>query len=306
MDCKNILSSSGVEVISTYRAMYDRTDLKTPEAKKNEIKEPTYYIRKGTREEAVRRGIVPLAYKDCEFNIELITSNLKNQNKKAVRKFKIINFPAYEITLKGILSTVIANKIPEQSYIIGAPSGFGKTSFANHCITLMYEQGRLCVPFISLTELAQVRLAEQRKLLKGISSYDFYHGNVVSTKDEYESLICSELQDKAYVKRPIDIIAKFSWSEFIESDMLFCYFTNVESKVLESEIFKTVLTIRGSKGLPTIAMISTSLDPYKSDTYLREYVWNEILEYKNDCSYDRVKHISCWKDYNAPLISKDD
>ena len=84
--------------------------------------------------------------------------------------------------------------------------------------------------------------------------------------------------------------------------VLFCYFTDVKSKIIESDTFKTAITIRGAKGLPTIGIMSTSFNPYKDDKYLSQYVWDEIISYgESDRSYDRVRHISCWKDYNAPF-----
>ena len=87
---------------------------------------------------------------------------------------------------------------------------------------------------------------------------------------------------------------------------MFVHFTDVVSKDLESHVLYQLLNIRGSKGLPTIAMISTSLEPYIKDTMLRELVWNEILEYDVDAnSYDRLIHVSCYKKKNLDFSKND-
>ena len=67
-----------------------------------------------------------------------------------------------------------------------------------------------------------------------------------------------------------------------------------------------LLSIRGAKGLPTIAMISTSLDPYVNDYTLKELVWDEIKSTKDEAdSYDRVTHISCYKKRKDSLALND-
>ena len=70
-------------------------------------------------------------------------------------------------------------------------------------------------------------------------------------------------------------------------------------------MLKTVLDVRGVKGLPTVVLISTSLNPYKNDKVLGELIWDEILAYKSDSHcYDRVYHVSCYKRPNPVLGDK--
>lgn len=301
MESKSIFENSGISVIDDRAILKDREDYK----EKVEIKKPLLYISRGDVESAVKAGIVPEAYKHCDFSIEKIKENQRQQYRSSSRKFIIYDFEKYSDVTQGIISTIIANKIPEQSYIIGAPNGFGKTSFVNSCLLKLHALGRMCTPYISLTELANVRLADERRLLNGIGVDRYYSGKTseieVYSREEYDSAVYSDMDKSNYTKKPINIINKFSWSEYMNCDILFCYFTNVSAKLLESEILKTAVTTRGVKGLPTIVMISTSLNPYKNDQKLAEYVWNELLTYKHEPSYDRLKHVSCYKDYNAPL-----
>lgn len=302
MGSKNIFEQTGLSVVTTQEAMKDRQDLATASIKDN-YKSPMVYIRTGDKLEAVRLGLVPEAYMNCEFDIEKVKENQIEQIKTSARKFFVKRFEDYRDVTSGIISTIISNKIPNQSYIIGAPNGFGKTSFVNTCIIRLHAQGRNCTPYISLSDLAQAKLTNEKRLLSGIGSKEIYKGDSIDAKfEDYDSVVFDGFTSSTYDKKPINIIDRYSWSEYMNCAVLFCYFTDVRSKVLESEMLKTAITVRGAKGLPTIAMISTSLDPYKNDKYLAEYVWNEILAYNNsESSYDRVKHISCYKDYNAPL-----
>lgn len=306
MSIQGILRSSGISVKTTESAVDGRQDLK--EAVTNfEPEPPKLIVRRGDKIEAVRACVVPEAYIDCDFDVDRIKENQSQQAKISKRRFMVRGFDKYCAITQGIISTVIANKVPNQSYLIGAPNGFGKTSFVNTCLIKLFSQGKLCAPYVSLSELAQVKRSHEENLLQGITSDSKY--KVKETREvsieEYMDELYEQFNSKIYTKKPIIITDKFSWSEYMNCDLLFCYFTDVSSKVLESEMLKAILNIRGVKGLPTIAMISTSLNPYKNDKYLAEFVWNEILT-NDDASacFDRVKHISCYKDYNAVLESR--
>ena len=311
MGSKDILEKgAGLQVIKTADLFPDKSNQLERNPKENQnakVSSPLIHITKAVKETAVLAGIIPNAYIDCDFNIEQITINQTLQAKATARKFKCINFDSYKEVTEGIISTIIANKLPDRSYIIGAPNGFGKTSFVNSCILKLFALNRMCVPYISLTELAQVRLTNEQRIAEGILSDRYYMGSYKNAHlgEDYRNKLYSDIDKETYVKMPIHIIDKFSWSEYINSDILFCYFTDVRSRVIESEILKTVVNIRGTKGLPTIAMISTSLNPYKNDPKLAEMVWNEILDTNGTMpGYDRFQHVSCYKDYNAPLIKR--
>ena len=92
---------------------------------------PQIFIPRGSKEAAVKAGLVPSAYIDCDFDLEKIKQNQIEQNKKSARKFIVRQFDKYSEVTHGILSTIALRKIPNQSYILGAPNGFGKTSFVN-------------------------------------------------------------------------------------------------------------------------------------------------------------------------------
>lgn len=300
------LDNSGLKIATNKEVLGQSENYVSPE-KKFDIQPPMMRpVMAGTREAAVKLGIIPEVYKDCSFDIEKVKSNLEEQS-KTQRAFRVQGFPGYETVAQGLISTIISRKIPSRSYLIGAPNGFGKTSLANTCIIMLYSQGKICVPYVSLSELAEIRAAEQRDTLRLISSSKYYKGRDLetSTLEQYNRAIYEDFDAPSYAKMPVKIVGKFSWSEYMEASVLFCYFTDVSSKVLESEMLKTVLTVRGSKGLPTIVFISSSLNPYIGDEYLYKYVWSDILDKnQNANNLDRVYHVSCFKVFKKALEAR--
>lgn len=268
---------------------------------KHEIKPPVFNVRGGDRQMAVKLGLIPEAYANVEFDVDHIKENITAQSKASARKFKVVKFNNYISTLNSILSSIRTGSRPDCSYIIGAPNGFGKTSFVNTCIKVMYAQGMKAVPYISLTELAELRAENEKSLLKGVS----VKARKSLEGDEGENSYAFS-SDSDYMKMPKVITGMYSWSEYINSDILFCFFSSIDSKVIESHTLKGLLEIRGAKGLPTVVFIATSIDPYRIDYNLREFVWDEILAYKEDTNcFDRVYHVSCYKRANNTIGDND-
>lgn len=302
MSTNEILAQHG-EVIRSAKEELNKQQIKRKGESPLTLK-MTPYVTLGDRMAAVKACIIPEAYAECKFDPDKIRKNITDMNAKAARKFEVTNLSNYLDFANGLLTLLEAKKLPSRSYIIGAPNGFGKTSLANDCILTLFKQGKICTPYVSLTELAQVRLATDKELLNGMQSVMVYRKGWfdTSSESEYNAELYKNIDSEQYEKRPINIVSKFSYSEYLNSALLFCYFSDVRSKQIESEMLKTLLTIRASKGLATIAMISTSINVYTKDPYLSQYVWDDILEYNpNGESFDRVKHISCYKNYYVPL-----
>ena len=251
-------------------------------------KPPIYKVRQGTSELAVQMGLVPAAYKDAEYDVQHIRDNIVAQIKASKRRFKVIKFDSYISTLNTIISSIKSGVRLDCSHIIGSPNGFGKTSFVNTCLKVMLDRNWCAVPYISLSELAEIRVENERRLMARMNVrgrwLDLDDGNF-----SYDG-------NGDIVKVPHVVTGRYSWSEYMNSDILFCFFTTVDSKVIESYTLKAVLDTRSAKGLPTVAFISTSLSPYTMDSKLREYIWDEIMSYKEDKGcFDRVYHTSCYK-----------
>lgn len=262
------------------------------------------------REAAVKAKLIPVAYKNAKFDSEMIKNRVNAEMRKKAKmdRYRIRNYKSYVEVCNGILATLGMGEDVTQSYVIGAPNGFGKTSFANDAILRLFSRGVNVAPYVSLTELAEIKMANDTRLAKGlvmtargVNNDDKAELNRF-VQDGYnwdiEKIYEMHSEPVMYSKIPVDIVGRYSWSEYINAEVLFTYFTSIDSKVLESKMLQHLLYVRGTKGLPTIAMISTALTPYINDPTLAELVWDEIYDKSTSEApcYDRVKHVSCFKD----------
>lgn len=257
------------------------------------------------RKRAVYRKLVPEHYKDARFDENSIKANLRIQHSRSRGLYIVKHFDEYIKTCNEILTNLRLGKLPRRSWIIGAPNGFGKTSFVNECLITILKNGWITAPYISLSELAVIRVQEEQRLMRPFG-YRVTESTLVAEYGDYMTdnqlyLYKEGKLPKDIIKNPLIIQSAYSWSEYINAACLFVSLTDVISKDLESHTLYQLLSIRGAKGLPTIVMMSTSLEPYIKDTGLKELVWNEILDYDNNDNYDRVKHVSCYKVKNLNL-----
>lgn len=245
------------------------------------------------REQAVIESLVPEVYKNSAFDIDKIKDNLKLDYKEHNHLYKVINFNEYTQTCNGIISAIRMKKLPTRSYIIGAPNGFGKTSFVTECIITLRKHNFRVVPYITLSELNTLRIEEERRMLnpffERVEESNKYNKNEGTLVYYYKG-------NKGYAKTPKVVIGCYSYSEYINADCLFVALTSRNSKEAESQMLKQLLNIRAIKGLPTIVTMMESLDIYTRDPILREYVWDEIISYReNENCYDRLYHVSTYK-----------
>ena len=260
---------------------------------------------------AVSIGLVPEAYRNAKFSTDKIRQNIIGKSDKLRTKVNeqndvicnYLNFNQYASLLEGILRQIKLGEQLTQSYIIGAPNGFGKTSFANEAIVEMNRQGWRCVPYVSLSTLSEIYCKKEEEMLRP-------HLRLNRLKDEYDKMFVNKVgieeyleylklhPDFKYNKRPIDILGAFSWSEYINADLLICFLTSLSTKVIESLTLKQVLAERGSRGKTTIVMTDGSLEPYKKDRVIGESIWMEILDTRETNTgpcYDRLRHISTFR-----------
>lgn len=256
---------------------------------------------------AVKLGVIPYIYKDMTFDKADIQKSIASQQAISGHKFKVSGFDDYYNTCMAILNTVSAKKLPSRSYLIGAPNGFGKRGFATECLLASLRNGWIAVPYISLNELAEIKTANDKVLMRGLMGleteiahqpFNFNTGKYETDSEVVESYYYAMGDKYTDVKSPTVVTGRYSWSEYINAPILICFFSGIESKVVESQTLYTLLGIRAAKGLPTVVMMSTSLDIYQKDPVIGRYVWNEILAY-DDRQFDvgRVLHVSTFKRY---------
>lgn len=269
-------------------------DIATVETRKAQ---KLYEITEADRDLAINMSLVPENYRNSKFDTNLVRENLIRQHKQSGGIYTIRNFQEYEETLYGLLSVIRARELPNKSFLIGAPNGFGKTSFVMESIITCNAIGFKTVPYISLWELGQIRVDNEQKILKPFRRYENLDKHIIEPN----------LPENKNFKQPEIVTGRYSYSEYINADILFTYLTDVISKEAESHALYQILNIRGSKGLPTICFISTSLDPYINDKRLKELVWDEILTNSiSEHTYDRIYHISTYKRRRSGIESKNE
>lgn len=293
--------SAGVKTDNSSKELMDSAKdagMKVEVNKKEEAKQIVYNILPSDRDLAVNMYIVPEKYRNAYFDVDKIKANLREQYTKNGKLYKVYKFNDYVSVCTAILSNIRMHVLPTRSYLIGAPNGFGKTSFVNECLITLIKQNYKVAPYISLSELAQIRVDNEHRLMNPYKKY----------KEVNSDYTYTEMNIKAgYQKVPEVVTGRYSYSEYINADCLFVYFTDVVSKDIESHMLYQLLTIRGAKALPTIVMMSTSLEPYENDMILKEQVWDEIKDYSESSnSFDRVYHVSCYKHKNLALDNKDE
>lgn len=250
------------------------------------------------REIAVKKHIVPQAYKDSAFDINKIKENIRSMYVHSKGAFITYKLNEYEQICNGILSSIRMRKLPMRSYLIGAPNGFGKTSFVYESLITLNSFGFRVAPYVSLTELAQLRDDNERDLLN--PKTNVLNKYFIKDDEKYYEVLKDnngvEIIGSEFIKRPDKIERIFSFTDYINADCLFTFFTEETARQIESYTLSQILQIRGAKGLPTIVMMSKSLDLYLKQPKLKQFIWDEILAYseENNC-YDRVYHISCYK-----------
>lgn len=242
-------------------------------------------------EVSVRMGIIPEAFKDDVFHRDRVMDSYQKLKENG-RSFNMVNLDQVLSTMEYIIQRIHTRKGLEHSYLIGSPNGFGKTSFVMTCLKLMVHNGMKTVPYISLSELAQMKNQVDNAL---------FRGQVLKRKSD-KPLNIEDRPEITSDKQPLDCISRFSWNEYLNADILFTFFTNVEYKVIESRMLKVILDIRASKGLPTVVCISSSVktyfQPYLSNRELTEWYWDEIYTQDESLArFDRVWHISTYKTY---------
>ena len=248
MGFTDLVLQGGLEVRSRDKVLEEL------EQKDTEVKlvKPVIEIKRGVKEMAVHSGLIPLSYMDTEFDERKIKNNIMEQARSSKRRFKMKQFDVYMSTLNMIISQIRTKDIPKCSYLIGAPNGLGKTSFVNTCLKIMLQNEWIATPYVSLFELAEIRAEHERNLINSVSLSKW------ARKDEEDTQESFYYKDRSdCVKMPRTITNRFSWSEYMNSEILFCFFSSLDNKVISS-----LNTSSSSQNLLTFFLKTSLLGPF--------------------------------------------
>lgn len=238
-------------------------------------KETKVVIASAIKDKEKLRGLIPLERRKDEYDSEIVKNRVKEIS--ANQNCRIYNFDNFDSLMNTILSEVSTGTL-KHSYILGAPNGFGKTTFVYTAIKRIVAREGKAVPYIALSELALEKVNYEEKLVERLKNPRFG----MSKKEDNE----------------------YDWADYLNADVLFTYLSSIDSKTLESMILSAIVCLRGTKGLPTVVMTSASIAPYKNDLKLKKYYWDEMLDYGGklvEAGYDRLIHKSCFKLYDNPM-----
>lgn len=211
-------------------------------------------------------------------------------------------------------------------------------AFATTAIKLMYAHGMNVVPYIGCSELAQIISLEEdrinsRQTLRSLE-YNIYTRakeiQGLGTKDsgnEFVQMVANEvikrinsydvdnsdpMLSKVKTKEPssLDVMIRkqpvfyrsitdrFSWSEYINADMLMCWIGLGGQEAAESKALQAVVKARTAVGKPTICFMNSSLSRYTADENLYSLYWSELEDLDDDVPrLNRFTHISCYKQF---------
>lgn len=283
---EGLLSSIGIKVESADLGVVVGKKTATPKIIKKAITN-------GDKEKAIQMGAIPETLKDVEFDFDIIKANILERGIK--EQYRVYGFRDYQRILSNILFSIKAGSLPNRSWLIGAPKRFGKIEFVNDAIKFMAKQDMKCVPYISLTELSDKKYERDTEIAKNEAVK-----KVMKTAIFDEEKVYITADNGREIRKPVrNITEMHTWSDYTQADIVFCFFTTVSNKEIESMTLKTLLDIRGSKGLPTIVFMDMSLDAYTSNEKLKEWVWDKILDDEEDTKsverFSTVKHISTYQ-----------
>lgn len=283
----NVLKELGIDIQSDSLGVVVGKKTATPKPMKKAITN-------GDKEKALQMGVIPETLKNVEFDFDVIKSEILDRGIK--EQYRVANFKEYQKVLSSIMFSIKAGTLPSRSWLIGAPKRFGKIEFVNDALKFMIKQDMKCVPYISLTELSDKKYERDTEIARNEAVKKVMKTAIF---DEEKIFVTSDGRE---IRKPVkNITEMFGWQDYLSADIVFCFFTTVSNKEIESMTLKTLLDIRGSKGLPTIVFMDISLEAYTSNEKLKDWVWEPIIDNsdnndeKNIERFSTVKHISTYQ-----------
>lgn len=265
-------NSLGIEV--TCKCTYE--DIKTP------IMPIMTKLSKGDNESAVYNGMIPEGRISDNFDFNKLRDRVESQY---AGEYHIDHFEDYVNLLNQILATIDSGEMLTGSYIIGAPNGFSKTTFANTCIKMMYKQGRKTAPYASLVEIFEV--------------YKKYDNRVKLVERMDTDLDDRELSPVYPIDRSFlpEYLTKHGMKVYLDADILFTNLTRVEYRERELAMIALLTEARAKQGKSTIIFIDVSLKYYTGINGDKLRFWDEWIDHTNGkySSPGKYTYLSCFK-----------
>lgn len=268
-------------LLMTCECVERKKERETAQRIKREKEELVYKVTGAQKIQVVAENLVPDARKDDEFSDDVLKEQVMNLYSPRNGSVRGRDFSDYVTLLNSIIAGISIGEPLRVSYMIGAPNGFGKTTFANTCIKRLYAKGKKAVPYKSLLEMSALRDDYIKQMGRQ------YKKNNVKTNNE---------SDYTYEEKT------YTWDDYCKAEIVFCYLTIPDNGWVEMNTLKALTTIRATNGLATIVMMDSSLQVYRANNEIRKYILDDIIaDSKEYGSLDRLIHQSVYVIYRTGL-----
>lgn len=231
---------------------------------------------KGEQEAAFRDNLIPEHRKNDIFNINEMQIRAKRVCNENNIRVVADTYKNYITALAKINTSLGSGEGLNKSYIISAPNGFSKTTFANSCIANLYGKGKKMVPYKSLAEIATL-------LIRETANYNYLRNrqfNRIINKKEGE----------------------YDWNDYCTAYLVFCFLTIPEYAEVELSTLKSLLSIRGNAGLATVVFTERPINAYNVSGDVGLYLMSDMFSSHESMSrLDRPLKVEVVKTFNANM-----
>lgn len=211
-------------------------------------------------ESAVANGLIPEHRKADIFNEKRVKEVATKVGQVLQVSYVNGSFTKYLAELDNISARIRNNIKLGGSYMIYAPNGFGKTTFANECIKTLFAQEKKCVPYTSLIALAR----ERKKYI------------------ERKELFGSGGSKKANT---------YNWMDYIDASVVFL-FVDTDMLVENKQVWGLLSTILEERRKPTIIFTEVPLNTRESgNQQLLNFILNNLSVDDSLWGTDKVKYV---------------
>lgn len=231
---------------------------------------------KGEQEAAFRDNLIPEHRKNDIFNINEMQIRAKRVCNENNIRVVADTYKNYITALAKINTSLGSGEGLNKSYIISAPNGFSKTTFANSCIANLYGKGKKMVPYKSLAEIATL-------LIRETANYNYLRNRqfnrIVNKKD-----------------------GEYDWNDYCTAYLVFCFLTIPEYAEVELSTLKSLLSIRGNAGLATVVFTERPINAYNVSGDVGLYLMSDMFSSHESMSrLDRPLKVEVVKTFNANM-----
>lgn len=335
MNLQESFKSIGIEVEKAPDAKTVRENARESKAEK-----PIMLTGEGFNRSLVENALIPYNYVNLEYDPEKIKDELKKEWRKSkrytVKGFPEYTSTLSGI-LTDLRMGRVPDRSYLIGFSSETP--IANIAFAVTAIKLMYAHGMNVVPFVGCYDLCGVMNLENDRLSNEgpLRALEY---NVYSAAKEYDrfntgrdSLVKAVANEVLYKlnsvepdesddigyrltrnpeptpfrtvikKQPVfyrTLASRFSWSEYVNADLLICWIGIEGQMHAESKALASIMKARTAEGKPTICFINCSLGHYTTNQELYNLYWSEMEDLGDNVPrFNRFKRVSCYKQYST-------